>query len=192
MLSGIERPSDGLVNFLGRPLKSLSPTHLRQIGFIFQQAHGLVNEPVYDNLAMPLRIDGIPEIDIEKKVSYWLDLMNLGVRKDALFGELSGGEKQRVEFARALIRRPRLILADEPTAHLDADQARHLMDILWDHYKQGATVFISTHHPSLIDEPGIKRFHIAHQRILPGAGGENRRQATEDVNDEQEVESQLS
>ncbi len=172
MLSGIEKPSDGQILFLDRPLKTLSPTHLRQIGFIFQQPRGLLNETVFENLSLPLRLEGYQALDIEKKVFYWMDLLNLGLRKDTLFGALSGGEKQRVEFARALIRKPRLILADEPTAHLDSTQADHLMDILWDHYKQGATVFVSTHHPDILKEPEIRRFQIAHHRILRGRGSE--------------------
>lgn len=167
MLSGIEKPTEGQILFLGRDLGHLTAAHLKQIGFVFQHPRGLPDQTVFDNIALPLRIDGVAEPEIQKKVMHWLEILGLSLKANALFKELSGGERQKAEFARALIRKPRLILADEPTAHLDAAQADHLMDILWDLYKQGATVFISTHHPPQFEHPEILRYRVSRMKIVP-------------------------
>jgi len=165
MLCGVEKPSEGEIIFLGRRLREHSVGHLKHIGFIFQNPRGLPNETVFDNLTLPLIIDGISKADREKRVFHWLDLLGLRPRARSKYRELSGGEVQKTEFARALIRKPRLILADEPTAHLDAVQADLLLDILWDHYQDGATVFISTHHPPPFEHPLILRYHVANYGI---------------------------
>jgi cell division transport system ATP-binding protein len=161
MLCGIEKPSEGEIVFLGRKLIAHSPQHLKQIGFVFQHPRGLAEETVFNNMALPLRIDRVLEKNIETRVHYWLDVLGLRTRANSLYRELSGGERQKAEFARALIRKPRLILADEPTAHLDSVQADHLLDLLWDQYQDGATVFISTHHPPKFHHPQILRYEIA-------------------------------
>ncbi len=160
MLCGLERPNQGEIVFLGRRLTQHSAVHLKNIGFIFQNPRGLLDKDVYYNLALPLMIDGASKAEIDKRVMEWGSILGLRPRLKSLCRELSGGEIQKVEFARALIRRPRLILADEPTAHLDPLQADLLMDVLWDHYKDGATVFISTHHPPKFHHPSILRYHL--------------------------------
>jgi cell division transport system ATP-binding protein len=165
MLCGIEKPNQGEIVFLGRKLAEHSPIHLKNIGFIFQSPRGLFEKTVYDNIALPLVIDKMPPSDIEARVMEWLNLLGLRPRAKSLYRELSGGEIQKVEFARAMIRQPRLILADEPTAHLDQAQADLLLDILWEHYKNGATVFISTHHPPKFHHPLILRYHVEDLKI---------------------------
>ncbi len=166
MLCGIERSSEGKIIFLGKELVQHSATHLKQIGLIFQNPRGLADATVYENIEMPLVVDGVSRAQREKLVLRWLDLMGLRPRTKSLYRELSGGETQKAEFARALIRKPRLILADEPTAHLDAVQADHLLDILWEHYQDGATVFISTHHPPAFDHPSIIRYHVSQMNVI--------------------------
>jgi ABC-type ATPase involved in cell division len=160
MLCGIEHPSHGEIIFLGRRLTQHSSVHLKNIGFVFQNPRGLLDKTVAENIALPLQIDGLKASEIERRVSDWANTLGLRHRLQSLCRELSGGEMQKVEFARALIRRPRLILADEPTAHLDSLQADLLMDILWDHYKDGASVFISTHHPPKFHHPSLLRYHV--------------------------------
>ncbi len=161
MLCGIERPNAGEIVFLGRQLvHQHSATHLRQLGLIFQNPRGLLNKTVFENVELPLVIDGVPAPEREKRVLHWLERLGLRLRSRSLYRELSGGEVQKAEFARALIRKPRLILADEPTAHLDSVQADLLTDILWEHYEEGATVFIATHHPPTFDHPRIMRYHV--------------------------------
>jgi cell division transport system ATP-binding protein len=160
MLCGIEAASTGEIIFLGKPLGQHSPTHLKNIGFIFQSPRGLPDLTVMENIGLPLKLDGLSEEVIEERVTKWLNLLGLRARANSTYRQLSGGEIQKVEFARALIRKPRLILADEPTAHLDPVQADLLLDILWEHYKEGATVFISTHHPPKFHHPSILRYHI--------------------------------
>ncbi len=165
MMCGLERPSDGEIVFLGRSLSEHSATHLKHIGIVFQSARGLLDETVAYNVSIPLLIDNVPKKEIEKRVMKWLETLGLRHRANSKYRELSGGEIQKAEFARALIRKPRLILADEPTAHLDAIQADMLLDILWDHYQEGATVFISTHHPPRFEHPSILRYHIANNAV---------------------------
>lgn len=165
MLCGIEKPTQGDVIFLGRKLSQHSPTHLKNIGFIFQNPRGLPDRTVFDNVALPLSIDGLKAEVIEKRVNDWLSILGLRHRSQSLYKELSGGEIQKLEFARALIRKPRLILADEPTAHLDPVQADMLLDILWEHYKEGATVFISTHHAPKFHHPSILRYHVENMGV---------------------------
>lgn len=165
MLCGIEKPNRGEIIFLGRKLSQHSAVHLRNIGFIFQSPRGLYQKTVFENLALPLVVDKKDPISIQKKVEEWLTLLGLRHRAQSLYEELSGGEIQKLEFGRALIRKPRLILADEPTAHLDAVQSDLLLDLLWEQYKEGATVFISTHHPPRFHHPSILRYHLEDQAI---------------------------
>ncbi len=165
MLCGIEKPLDGQIVFLGRKLEQHSSTHLKQIGLVFQNPRGLFDKSVYENIELPLVVDRVAPLEREKRVLHWLETLGLRGRAKSLYSELSGGEIQKAEFARALIRRPRLILADEPTAHLDSVQSDLLLDILWEHYKEGATVFISTHHPPAFSHPEIWRYHIANNSV---------------------------
>ena len=160
MLCGVEKPSQGDIIFLGKKLTQHSPAHLKNIGFIFQTPRGLGKKSVIYNIGLPLELDGASKEERESKAVEWLNILGLRHRAKSLYEELSGGEIQKVEFARALIRKPRLILADEPTAHLDTLQSDMLLDILWEHYKDGATVFISTHHPPKFHHPSILRYHI--------------------------------
>jgi cell division transport system ATP-binding protein len=165
MLCGIERPSEGEVVFLGKPLRQHSSAHLKKIGLIFQNPRGLADLTVYKNIEIPLVIDGVAEADRERRVMHWLDVLGLRHRAKSRYSELSGGEVQKAEFARALIRKPRLVLADEPTAHLDAVQSDLLLDLLWEHHQEGATVFISTHHPPTFSHPKIDRYHVSHSTV---------------------------
>ncbi|MBN8554626.1 MAG: ATP-binding cassette domain-containing protein [Deltaproteobacteria bacterium] len=165
MLCGIERPNEGEVHFLGKKLIEHSPTHLKNIGLIFQSPKGLPDMSVAENIGLPLAIDRMSKSERDGKVARWLDILGLRSKANALYRELSGGEIQKAEFARALIRKPRLILADEPTAHLDSVQADLLLDVLWEHYKDGATVFISTHHPPRFEHPEIHRYHVSNMTI---------------------------
>lgn len=165
MLCGIDQPSRGEIVFLGRRLNQHTAAHLKNIGFIFQNPRGLPEKTVLENVALPLEVDGVDIAEREARAFEWLSTLGLRQKAKSRFRELSGGEVQKVEFARALIRKPRLILADEPTAHLDLVQADMLLDILWEHYKEGASVFISTHHPPKFHHPSILRYHLEDQQI---------------------------
>lgn len=165
MLCGIDQPSRGEIVFLGRRLNQHTAAHLKNIGFIFQNPRGLPEKTVLENVALPLEVDGVELAEREARAFEWLNTLGLRQKAKSRFCELSGGEIQKLEFARALIRKPRLILADEPTAHLDLVQADMLLDILWEHYKDGASVFISTHHPPKFHHPSILRYHLEDQQI---------------------------
>ena len=174
MLCGLEKPTEGQIVFLGKRLNEHSATHLKQIGLVFQNPRGLLDWTVYQNIEIPLIIDGVPETERAKRVHHWLDVLGLRPRASSLYRELSGGEVQKAEFARAVIRKPRLILADEPTAHLDAIQSDIILDALWELYQDGATVFISTHHPPTFDHPKIDRYHISNQTVKKLGSNANR------------------
>lgn len=194
MLCGIERPNTGEIYFLDRPLHQHSATHLKQIGLIFQNPRGLPHLSVFENIEMPLVIDGIPKEERAKRVTHWLEVLGLRQRANSAYSELSGGEVQKAEFARAMIRRPRLILADEPTAHLDSIQSDLLMDILWEHYQEGATVFISTHHPPVFEHPQIQRYHLGQYGVKllnPQAGSADVLVASSDKRGEEEVHVEI-
>ena len=138
----------------------------REIGMIFQDFKLINNRSVFENIAMPLRIEGAYNKDIKNKVKEVLDLINLpGVEKIYPL-ELSGGEQQRICIARALVKNPKLILADEPTGNLDPNISDEIVDLLEKCTEQGASVLMSTHNFPLV-KPRNKRFiELNHGRIV--------------------------
>ena len=133
------------------------PYYRRKIGMIFQDYKLISDRTIFENIALPLRLIGFSRKDINYKVERVLD--NVGLKNDLnLFpNELSGGEQQRVSIARALVKDPLLVLADEPTGNLDPNIADEIIDILENVTNQGATVLMSTHNYPLIKNRN-KRF----------------------------------
>ena len=129
----------------------------REIGMIFQDFKLLNNRTVFENIALPLRIEGAYYKDIKNKVKEVLDLINLPGVEKSLPLELSGGEQQRICIARALVKNPKLILADEPTGNLDPNISDEIVDLLEQCTDQGASVLMSTHNFPLI-KPRNKQF----------------------------------
>ena len=130
----------------------------RDIGMIFQDYKLLEDRTVFDNVALPLQISGYKSSLIKDKVFSMLDKVSLADKENYLPSKLSGGERQRISIARALIREPKLILADEPTGNLDPIVADEILDILEETAKHlGTSVLMSTHNFSLI-QPRKKKF----------------------------------
>lgn len=156
ILLGAERSSNGEALVLGRNMKYISRTQLcefrRDLGVIFQDYKLLYSRTVLDNVAFSLEMQGVERRDREA-VAYKL-LASLGLRDKAHVSpqSLSGGEQQRVAVARALILRPKLILADEPTGNLDPDMTYAVFNLLLEANKCGATVFVASHNIPLIEE----------------------------------------
>ena len=129
----------------------------KKIGMIFQDFKLLNNRTVFENIALPLRIEGAYYADIKNKVSEALLKVGLPKTEAAFPLELSGGEQQRICIARALVKNPKIILADEPTGNLDPNVSDEILDLLESCTEDGASVLMSTHNFPLI-QPRKKRF----------------------------------
>jgi putative ABC transport system ATP-binding protein len=135
LIAGLERPDSGEVEVDGASLAGLSDDALTRVrrekmGFVFQAYHVLPYLSVMQNVALPLRLVGTREPQLESRVAEMLDAVGLGGRGGGMPAELSGGELQRVAIARALVHRPRLLLADEPTGNLDPETADQVLALL--------------------------------------------------------------
>ena len=153
------RPTKGAVTVLGSPAASLRrnmlPRLRRQIGVIIQDVRLLPHLSAYDNVALPLRLGGRPERQVRADVLEMLRWMGLAEKLVARPDDLSNGERQRVTIARAVIGRPRLLLADEPTAGLDPVHAERVIHLLRELHRLGSTVIIATHNEAQVDRhPG--------------------------------------
>lgn len=154
MIMLMERPSRGRVVVNGRDLADCGrraiPRHRQSIGVVFQNHKLLMDRPVYDNVALPLQIAGFEHRDIDRRVSAALDKVGLLHREQAMPMSLSGGEQQRVGIARAVVRKPSILLADEPTGNLDPELSAEIMRLFVDFSRVGVTVLIASHDLSLI------------------------------------------
>jgi cell division transport system ATP-binding protein len=162
----IERPSRGQLVVDGRNLARLPsrqiPFHRRQVGMIFQDHRLLADRTVFDNVALPLVVAGVPHRDIGRRVRAALDKVGLLRNEKALPLTLSGGEQQRVGIARAVVSRPPVLLADEPTGNLDPELSREIMGLFTSFNQVGVTMLIASHDISLIRTLG-KRIIQLHQ-----------------------------
>lgn len=144
-----QRPTRGLIRLFGEDFGALPRARLpgfrRRIGVVFQDFRLLPHLSAYDNIALPLRVAGVAETDIEGPVREMLAWVGLSHRVDARPPTLSGGEQQRVAIARAVIVRPEILLADEPTGNVDPDMAERLLHLFDSLNRLGTTVVVATH-----------------------------------------------
>ncbi len=159
LIALIERPSRGQIFLDGVNLNNVRnkriPHIRRNIGIIFQNHHLLYDRPVYDNVAMPLVIQGYRHREIGKRVRAALDQVGLLNKEKADPITLSGGEQQRVGIARAIVHKPALLLADEPTGNLDPELSREVMQLFARFNQFGTTVLIASHDLDLINQMGF-------------------------------------
>jgi len=150
----IERPSRGQVVVDGQNLAEVSsrgiPAHRRNIGVVFQNHQLLFDRSVYHNVALPLVIAGYDQREVGRRVRAALDKVGLLSKERALPITLSGGEQQRVGIARAVVARPRILLADEPTGNLDSALSVEIMQLFEAFNQVGVTVLIASHDQALI------------------------------------------
>ena len=158
LIALIERASSGQVILDGVNLNHISnkkvPYVRRNIGIIFQNHHLLYDRPVFDNIAMPLVIQGYRHREISKRVRAALDQVGLLKKEKAAPITLSGGEQQRVGIARAIVHKPALLLADEPTGNLDPELSEEIMQLFERFNQVGTTVLIASHDLDLIKKLG--------------------------------------
>jgi putative ABC transport system ATP-binding protein len=150
LLGMIDNATAGSYRFMGRDvyrLKEKQITQLRKqyIGFVFQNFNLIEELSIRENIELPLIYRGIKKAERRKRVSEVIDRLEITHRQDLLPGQLSGGQQQRVAVARAIVGRPRLLLADEPTGNLDSTHGEEVMNILDELNKEGMTIVMVTH-----------------------------------------------
>jgi len=155
MLICEEKPTSGKILIAGRNIVQLRPQELpyfrRKVGVVFQDFKLLAQKTVYENVAFALEVcEAMPE-EINDKVPRILDLVGMLKRKDNMPDELSGGEKQRVSIARALVHSPKILIADEPTGNLDPINAWEIIELLARINKRGTIVLLATHNKAIVD-----------------------------------------
>jgi cell division transport system ATP-binding protein len=155
MIAAMEKPTDGQVLVNGQDIAQLKSASLpyfrRNLGLILQEHALLLDRTVLANVMLPLLISGASKQDARTRANAALEKMGLGDKLDAFPPALSGGEQQRVAIARAIVNRPQLILADEPTAYLDRDNARQVMSALQAFQAAGVTCIISSHDEEILN-----------------------------------------
>lgn len=172
MIPALEKPTSGAVLVNGqnvRALKRSAVAVLRQnVGMVFQDRKLLFDRPVFDNVMLPLSIAGFPPREAARRVRAALDKVGLLQRERAYPVALSGGEQQRLAIARAVVNRPGLLIADEPTAHLDPDYAREIAQMFRSFNQVGVTVIVATPDEALFAPYGARRLVLGRGRILAG------------------------
>lgn len=155
MLICEERPTSGKILIADRNIGKLKPQELpyyrRKVGVVFQDFKLLPQKTVYENVAFALEVCEACDTDIKDRVPKILDLVGMLKRKENLPSELSGGEKQRVSIARALVHSPKILIADEPTGNLDPVNSWEIIDLLNRINRTGTIVILATHNKDIVD-----------------------------------------
>jgi len=174
LIALLERPTRGLVMVNGCNTSALSsrriPAFRRQLGVVFQDHRLLTERSIFDNVALPLHAAHAPLKEIDKRVRAALDQVGLLDRAKALPLELSVGEQQRVGIARAVVVKPKLLIADEPTGNLDPGLSMEVMGMFRRFNEVGVTVVIATHDIDLVKASGLREIIIADGKVQDPAG----------------------
>ena len=170
LIALLERPSRGSVTVAGQNTSKIKartiPAFRRAIGVVFQDHKLLLDRPIYDNVALPLVVAGTPLKEIDRRVRAALDQVGLLGRERSSPLELSVGEQQRVGIARAVISKPRLLIADEPTGNLDPGLAVEVMRVFKRFQEVGVTVIIASHDPHLVEQFGEREIVLDGGRVM--------------------------
>ncbi|MEO8164194.1 MAG: ATP-binding cassette domain-containing protein, partial [Betaproteobacteria bacterium] len=169
LITAIEKPTTGSVIINGQNVSAMKvgmiPFFRRNFGLIFQDHKLLFDRSVFENVALPLSITGFPRAEIAKRVRAALDKVGLLGREKAKPVALSGGEQQRLCIARAVVNRPAILLADEPTGNLDTAYAEEIIGMFKSFNQVGVTVVIATHDEDMIERLGPRILHLEQGRI---------------------------
>jgi cell division transport system ATP-binding protein len=170
LIPAIERPTAGSVVVNGQNVGALKrgavPYLRRNLGLVFQDHKLLYDRSVFDNVMLPLAFGALAPRDAARRVRAALDKVGLLARERANPIQLSGGEKQRLAIARAVVNRPAVLVADEPTANLDADSAARVVDILLSFNQVGVTLVVATHDEALVARLGRRVLQLAAGRLV--------------------------
>ena len=170
LIAAVERPTSGSLVVNGQNLAALRrsaiPYLRRNFGLVFQDQKLLFDRNVLDNVLLPLQIVGLPPREAVRRAQAALDKVGLLGREKANPIALSGGEQQRLAIARAVVNRPTVLLADEPTGNLDAASAEAILEIFEDFHQVGVTVVVSTHDPLWIERYRPHVLRLDHGRLI--------------------------
>mgnify|MGYP001126576534 CR=1 FL=1 len=166
----LEAPSEGRVMVGNFDLRKLSPDQLpmfrRKVGVVFQDPQLLADRSVFENVALPLRAAGFDRSVIPARVKAALEQVELSHLEQALPGELSSGQRQRVGIARAVVHKPALLLADEPTGNLDPELSKKIMKLFTQFRNHGVTVLIATHEQALVEAQPFRVLRLDQGRLV--------------------------
>jgi len=173
LLTLMERPSHGQVIVAGQNLSRINtkqiPYYRRNLGMVFQDHQLLFDRSVFDNVALPLQVAGVHALEIAKRVRAALDKLGLLSKEKMLPITLSAGEQQRVGIARAVVNKPALLLADEPTGNLDPALSAEVMNVFQDFNRVGVTVVVATHDLELVHRLGHREIMLRQGKLIHGA-----------------------
>ena len=176
LIPAIERPSSGSVLVNGQNVSAIKPAAVpilrRNLGLVFQDQKLLYDRSVFDNVMLPLAFSGFAPREAAKRARAALDKVGLLERERANPIQLSGGEQQRIAIARAVANRPAILIADEPTANLDADSAAAIVAIFVSFQQVGVTVLIATHDLGLIERVGGRVLKLEGGKLVAGGDAE--------------------
>jgi len=171
LIAAIERPTSGSVVVNGQNVGKLKrgaiPFLRRNLGLVFQDQKILFDRNVFNNVLLPLQISGFSSRSAAARVRAALDKVGLLNKEKARPITLSGGEQKRLCIARAIVNRPSILIADEPTANLDTDYSKIIMDMFRSFHQVGVTVLIATHDPGLLGDDTCQRVFLLHHGELP-------------------------
>ena len=175
MLMLMERPTSGNLLINGKNLNRLSnsqiPIYRRQVGVVFQNHQLLLDRTVFENVALPLQVSGYPSSEIGRRVRAALDGVGLLEKEQQKPIALAGGEQRRVGIARAVVHKPRIRLADEPTGNLDPELSSEIMALFRRFQNVGVTVLIATHDINLINRMQLRIMHLEEGELTDDGAG---------------------
>lgn len=170
LIPAIVRPSSGTVLVNGQNVGALKPAAIpylrRNLGLVFQDQKLLYDRSVFDNVMLPLAFSDHPPREAARRVRAALDKVGLLGRERANPIQLSGGEQQRLAIARAVVNRPAILIADEPTANLDIDSAGDILDIFVEFNRVGVNVLLATHDLGLVERFATRVLRLSDGRLL--------------------------
>ena len=170
LVLGLEKATRGQVLINGVDIGQLAPRQLpryrQHLGVVLQEHRLLMGHSVFENVALPLRVTGAKERDIGRRVRAALSSVGLLEKERALPGYLSAGERQRVGIARAVVNRPKVLLADEPTGNLDPDLSKSIMGLFRQFHDVGTTVIVASHDAQLLATMGMRMVELAKGKVV--------------------------
>ncbi|HRJ78929.1 MAG: putative ABC transporter ATP-binding protein YknY [Planctomycetes bacterium] len=177
LIGGLDRPTKGSIEVDGIELSRMSARELslyrrEKIGFVFQSFNLVGSMRAWENVSLPLVFAGVPRAERKRRADEMLERVGLARRADHRPTQLSGGEQQRVAFARALISHPRILLGDEPTGNLDSATSEQIMALMVEENRRGTTIVMVTHDPDLAERYASRIVRMADGAVV----GDTRRE----------------